>query len=122
MPSYPLGLSFLWAYVFHTFSRRLVVWGFARLVCFSESWGFRAQRTGDGLSPAVLLGGDSTDVAKARNRAARTLPVIVGFTVGCGLGAACEAALGTWSLALPAGLAMLAFAIGFAAELDDGPH
>jgi hypothetical protein len=59
---------------------------------------------------------------KACNLAARTLPVIVGFTVGCGLGAACEAALGTWSLALPAGLAMLAFAIGFAAERDDGPH
>jgi uncharacterized membrane protein YoaK (UPF0700 family) len=70
----------------------------------------------------VLLGGDSTDVAKARNRAARTLPVIVGFTVGCGLGAACEAALGTWSLALPAGLAMLAFAMGFAAEPEDGSH
>jgi uncharacterized membrane protein YoaK (UPF0700 family) len=70
----------------------------------------------------VLLGGDSADVAKARNRAARTLPVIVGFTVGCGLGAACEAALGTWSLALPASLAMLAFVIGFAAERDDGPH
>jgi uncharacterized membrane protein YoaK (UPF0700 family) len=70
----------------------------------------------------VLLGGDPADVAKARNRAARTLPPIVGFTAGCGLGAACEAALGTWSLALPAGLAMLAFAIGFAAERDDGPH
>ena len=70
----------------------------------------------------VLLGGDSADVAKARNRAARTLPVIVGFTIGCGLGAACEAALGSWSLALPAGLALLAFAMGFAAEPDDGPH
>jgi uncharacterized membrane protein YoaK (UPF0700 family) len=70
----------------------------------------------------VLLGGDPADVAKARNRAARTLPVIAGFTVGCGLGAACEAALGTWSLALPAGLAMLAFAMGFPAEPEDGPH
>ena len=70
----------------------------------------------------VLLGGDPADVAKARNRAARTLPAIAGITVGCGLGAACEAALGTWSLALPAGLAMLAFAMGFAAEPDDGPH
>ena len=70
----------------------------------------------------VLLGGDSADVAKARNRAACILPAIVGFTVGCGLGAACEAAFGTWSLALPAGLAMLAFAMGFAAEPDDGPH
>jgi uncharacterized membrane protein YoaK (UPF0700 family) len=70
----------------------------------------------------VLLGGDPAVVAKARNRAAYILPAIVGFTVGCGLGAACEAALGTWSLALPAGLAMLAFAMGFAAEPDDGPH
>jgi uncharacterized membrane protein YoaK (UPF0700 family) len=70
----------------------------------------------------ALLGGDPTDVAKARNRAARILPPIVGFTTGCGLGAACEAALGSWSLALPAGLALLAFAMGFAAEADDGPH
>ena len=53
-----------------------------------------------------LLGGDPADVAKAPNRAAHTLPAIVGFTVGCGLGAACEAAL----------------AMGFAAERDDGPH
>jgi uncharacterized membrane protein YoaK (UPF0700 family) len=70
----------------------------------------------------VLLGGDPADVAKARNRAGRILPPIVGFTAGCGLGAACDAALGTWSLALPAGLALLAFAMGFAAETDDGPH
>jgi uncharacterized membrane protein YoaK (UPF0700 family) len=41
--------------------------------------------------------------------------VIVGFVVGCGLGAAGEAALGLWSMALPAGLALLAFAMGFAA-------
>ena len=67
----------------------------------------------------VLLGGDPADVAKARNRAARTLPAIAGFTVGCGLGAACEATLGTWSMALPAGLALLAFAMGFAAEPDN---
>ena len=41
-----------------------------------------------------------------------TLPVIVGFATGCGLGAACEAAAGLWSLALPTGLALLAFAMG----------
>jgi uncharacterized membrane protein YoaK (UPF0700 family) len=70
----------------------------------------------------VLLGGDPAVVAKARNRAACILPAIVGFTVGCGLGAACEAAFGTWSLALPAGLALLAFATAFAAEVDGGPH
>jgi uncharacterized membrane protein YoaK (UPF0700 family) len=70
----------------------------------------------------VLLGGDPADVAKARNRAAHVLPAIVGFAAGCGLGAACEAALGTRSLALPAGLALLAFAMGFAAEPNDRPH
>jgi uncharacterized membrane protein YoaK (UPF0700 family) len=70
----------------------------------------------------VLLGGDPADVAKARNRAAHTLPAIVGFTVGCGVGAACEVALGASSLALPAGLALLAFATGFAAESNDRPH
>jgi uncharacterized membrane protein YoaK (UPF0700 family) len=64
----------------------------------------------------MLLGGDPADVAKARDRAVRTLPVIVGFAVGCGLGAACQAAIDLWSLGLPAGLALLAFAMGFAAE------
>jgi uncharacterized membrane protein YoaK (UPF0700 family) len=59
----------------------------------------------------VLLGGDPAAVARARSRAARTPPAIVGFAVGCGLGAACEAALGVRSLALPAGLALFAFAI-----------
>jgi uncharacterized membrane protein YoaK (UPF0700 family) len=68
----------------------------------------------------VLLGGNPANVAKARNQAARTLPVIVGFAVGCGIGAACEAAFGLWSLALPAGLALLAFAMGFTAEPDGG--
>ena len=60
----------------------------------------------------VLVGRDDAEVAKARSRARHTLPVIFGFTIGCGLGAACEAAAGLWSLTLPAGLAMLAFAMG----------
>jgi uncharacterized membrane protein YoaK (UPF0700 family) len=64
----------------------------------------------------VLVGGDPVEIAKARSRAMHTLPVIVGFTVGCGLGAACEAAVGLWSLALPTGLALLALAMGFAVE------
>jgi uncharacterized membrane protein YoaK (UPF0700 family) len=58
----------------------------------------------------ALAGADPTAAAAARGRAMRTLPVIVGFTVGCGLGAACEAAMGLWSLALPTGLALLALA------------
>jgi len=64
----------------------------------------------------VLVGGEPAEIAKARSRAMHTLPVIVGFTIGCGLGAAGEAAVGLWSLALPTGLALLALAIGFTVE------
>jgi uncharacterized membrane protein YoaK (UPF0700 family) len=62
----------------------------------------------------LLAGGDAAKVAKARNRAIHTLPLIVGFTIGCGLGAASEASAGLWSLVLPTGLALLAFAMGLA--------
>jgi uncharacterized membrane protein YoaK (UPF0700 family) len=62
----------------------------------------------------VLVGRDHAKLARARTRAMRTLPVIVGFTTGCGFGAAFEAAAGLWSLALPTGLALLAFAMGLA--------
>jgi uncharacterized membrane protein YoaK (UPF0700 family) len=64
----------------------------------------------------VLFGRDPADVANARDRAARTLPVIVGFAVGCGLGAACETAFDLRSVALPVGLALLALAMGFAID------
>jgi uncharacterized membrane protein YoaK (UPF0700 family) len=59
----------------------------------------------------VLLGHDPDTVAKARVRAKRTGQAIVGFAVGCGLGAMCEVTVGLWSLALPAGLALLALTI-----------
>jgi uncharacterized membrane protein YoaK (UPF0700 family) len=68
----------------------------------------------------MLLERDPDAVARAHSRAKHTWPAIVGFTVGCGLGAACEAAVGLWSLALPAGLALLALAMGVAATLDSG--
>jgi uncharacterized membrane protein YoaK (UPF0700 family) len=68
----------------------------------------------------VMLGRTSADVAKAHDRAMRTLPAIVGFAVGCGLGATCEAAIGLRSLALPAGLALLAVAMGTTADLEGG--
>src|SRR5438874_5540699 len=42
----------------------------------------------------ALVGGDRAEAAKARSRAMHTLPVIIGFATGCGLGAACEAAAG----------------------------
>jgi uncharacterized membrane protein YoaK (UPF0700 family) len=64
----------------------------------------------------VMLGRDKAEVAKACSRAMRTWPVIVGFAIGCGLGAACEAAIGLKSLSLPASLALLAFTMGLAAK------
>jgi uncharacterized membrane protein YoaK (UPF0700 family) len=62
---------------------------------------------------AALVGRDPAQVVQARARAMHTLPVIVGFTIGCVCGAALEAAAGLWSLALPTRLALLAFAMGF---------
>jgi uncharacterized membrane protein YoaK (UPF0700 family) len=38
-----------------------------------------------------------------------TLPVVIGFVIGCALGAAGEAAVGLWSLLLPTALALFAF-------------
>jgi uncharacterized membrane protein YoaK (UPF0700 family) len=52
-----------------------------------------------------------TSRAKARERAKRILPTILGFAAGCGLGAAAQAAFGLWSLLLPASLALLAIAM-----------
>jgi uncharacterized membrane protein YoaK (UPF0700 family) len=59
----------------------------------------------------ALVGRDHAQATRARARAMRTLPVIVGFTIGCVSGAAFEAVAGLWSLVLPTGLAALAFAI-----------
>jgi uncharacterized membrane protein YoaK (UPF0700 family) len=71
----------------------------------------------------VLVGGDAAEVAKAKSRALHTLPVIIGFAVGCGLGAAGEAAVGLWSLILPTVLALIAFAMGSAySHPGSAPH
>jgi uncharacterized membrane protein YoaK (UPF0700 family) len=66
----------------------------------------------------VLLGHDPVEVARARSRAKHTWPAIVGFTAGAALGATCFAAAGRWSLALPAGLALFALALGLAARRE----
>ena len=70
----------------------------------------------------VMVGRNLSDVAKARDRARLTWPAIVGFAIGCGLGAACETAIGLMSLALPVGLAVLAVALGNATvEASEDP-
>lgn len=68
----------------------------------------------------VLVGEDPAEVAKSRERAIHILPVIVGFAIGCGLGAALEASADLWSLALPVGLALLALAMSAAGPAQGG--
>ena len=61
------------------------------------------------LALGDVLAGDNEDGgASARKRVIHIFPVIVGFALGCALGAVGQAAYGSWSLALPAGLALLA--------------
>jgi uncharacterized membrane protein YoaK (UPF0700 family) len=69
----------------------------------------------------VMLARRPAAVAKARDRAMRTWPAIVGFAIGCGAGAISDAAIGLRSLALPAGLALLAVAMSTNLEGDQGP-
>jgi uncharacterized membrane protein YoaK (UPF0700 family) len=57
---------------------------------------------------AVLLSRDATEVATAKSRALHTLPVVVGFILGCAVGAAGEAAGGLWALGLPTAIAFFA--------------
>jgi uncharacterized membrane protein YoaK (UPF0700 family) len=56
----------------------------------------------------AVVADDEVSAAQARTRAIHILPVIVGFALGCALGAAAEEAYGLWSLSLPTGLALLA--------------
>jgi uncharacterized membrane protein YoaK (UPF0700 family) len=64
----------------------------------------------------LLRRGGARDPAAVRSRVRHTWPAIFGFALGCGLGAAFEAAAGLRSLALPAGLALLALGMGMAIE------
>ena len=61
----------------------------------------------------VWLGTNPDGRAKAMARARRTGVAIAGFVAGSGLGAWCQAHVGLWSLAMPAGLALAALAITY---------
>lgn len=61
----------------------------------------------------LLFDRGPSDLASARTRAKRTWPAIVGFTIGCCLGAVLQARIGPWSLALPTSFGLLALALGF---------
>jgi hypothetical protein len=69
-----------------------------------------------------LLGKDAMEVAAARRRANGTWSVIIGFTAGAGLDAACFAIAGLKSLGLPAGLALLALVMSLPAKPVDSHY
>jgi uncharacterized membrane protein YoaK (UPF0700 family) len=60
----------------------------------------------------IFFGQEAGRIAKSRNRAKRTLLVILGFVLGCALGVACEPTLGLKSLQIPTVLALIAFVLG----------
>ena len=60
----------------------------------------------------ILLRRNTSSAARARDRAGHTWPAIAGFLLGGALGATCESAFGLRSLALPAGFALVALALG----------
>jgi uncharacterized membrane protein YoaK (UPF0700 family) len=62
----------------------------------------------------ILLRCDRDTMAGARDRANRTWPSVVGFTVGCVLGAVCETRFNLCSLALPTVLSLVALAAAVA--------
>jgi uncharacterized membrane protein YoaK (UPF0700 family) len=64
----------------------------------------------------IILGQDPSLNAKARQRARRTWPAVVGFLFGCALGAWCEAAIGLRALVLPASFALVALILGIASN------
>ena len=66
----------------------------------------------------VLVSGNAADLAKAKRRAMNTLPVVIGFGIGCALGAAGEASVGLWSLMLPMALALFACVIATGRTAD----
>jgi uncharacterized membrane protein YoaK (UPF0700 family) len=70
----------------------------------------------------VLLGRDPSAVAAARRRASHTWPAVVGFATGAAIGAALYSAAGLTSLALPAGLALIALGSARTKTTSRPPH
>lgn len=61
---------------------------------------------------AIMLAQDTGGISRARRRARRTWPAVAGFLLGCAVGGWCEAAMGLRALVVPAGVALIALALG----------
>jgi len=68
----------------------------------------------------IMLGPESPEIARARNRVGHSGQAILGFAVGCALGAACEARFAMISLLPPTGVALLTVVLGLFAGSDRG--
>ena len=70
----------------------------------------------------IMLGPESPEIARARNRAWHTGQAILGFAAGCALGAAYEAGFAMISLLLPTGVALLSVVLGLSIGFGRGKH
>jgi uncharacterized membrane protein YoaK (UPF0700 family) len=89
----------------------LAVPAFALVLLLTRMFASALERAGIATLQALLTSRDDEIITSARKRAIHIFPVILGFGIGCALGAAGQSAYGSWSLALPAGLAALAVAM-----------
>jgi uncharacterized membrane protein YoaK (UPF0700 family) len=67
----------------------------------------------------ILLGRDADGVANASRRAKHTWPAVLGFLLGCALGAWLESRIGLRALTLPVGFAFVALALSMSCRLHN---
>lgn len=66
----------------------------------------------------IFLGRDADGITKARHRAKHTWPAVLGFLLGCAIGAWLEAKIGLRALVFPVGSAFLALALAMSCTLS----
>ena len=73
------------------------------------------------LAPLTLFGPGLWSHEEAVATLRRTLPLVIGFFVGCAIGAAAATHLGPWAWTLPALLSMAAIPVGVRLPLPLAP-
>jgi uncharacterized membrane protein YoaK (UPF0700 family) len=68
----------------------------------------------------IMLGREADRIANARRRVKHTWPAVLGFLLGCALGALFEARIGLRALVLPVGFAFVALALAMSCKLHNG--